>query len=59
MGMLSRICAFADVFDAMTSERPYQKAMPAFEALKFIRDEMKSLKDQRLFEIFTRLFAGD
>ncbi len=57
MGIFSRICAFADVFDAMTTDRPYQKARGTYEVLKIIRDEMKSLNDRELFEVFVKLFA--
>jgi putative nucleotidyltransferase with HDIG domain len=31
--IFSRIIAVADVFDALTSDRPYRKALPLFEAL--------------------------
>ena len=33
-----RICAVADVFDAVTSERPYKPAFPNEEALQLLRD---------------------
>nr|MBL8411195.1 response regulator [Dechloromonas sp.] len=33
-----RIVAVADVFDALTSERPYKKAWPLDEACKFLED---------------------
>jgi len=35
-----RICAIADIFDALTSVRPYKNKMPSFTALKLMRDEM-------------------
>jgi len=35
----SRIVAVADVFDALTHERPYKGAWPREEALAYIRDE--------------------
>ncbi len=56
MGTLSRICAFCDVFDAMTTNRPYRGARPAYEALTVIRDDMKKLNDPKLFEIFVKIF---
>ncbi|MFQ6112003.1 MAG: HD-GYP domain-containing protein [Nitrospinota bacterium] len=56
MGMPARICAFADVFDAMTTNRPFQKGMPAYDVLTYIRDRMKCLHDQKLFEVFVKLF---
>jgi putative two-component system response regulator len=33
-----RICAVADVFDALTSERPYKKAWPVADAVGFLRE---------------------
>ena len=34
-----RVTAIADVFDALTSERPYKKAWPVEKALALIKDE--------------------
>jgi putative two-component system response regulator len=34
----ARIVAVADVFDALTSERPYKKAWSVDEALNYLRD---------------------
>jgi putative two-component system response regulator len=36
--LFGRIVAVADVFDALTSERPYKKAWPLAEACKFLED---------------------
>ncbi len=32
----ARIIAVADVFDALTTDRPYRKAWPAFQALEYL-----------------------
>ena len=54
-----RICAIADIFDAMTSKRPYKKPMPSFTALKAMRDEMIPHSLQKdLFEKFVMLFKA-
>lgn len=37
--MLARICAIADVFDALTSRRPYKQAWPLDEAVAWVRQE--------------------
>ncbi len=37
--LFSRIVAVADVYDALTSERPYKRAWPAAEAVACIREE--------------------
>ena len=34
-----RCLTVADVFDALTSDRPYRKAMPGASALKVMREE--------------------
>ena len=37
----SRIIAVADVFSAMTSDRPYRKAMPTEEAIDVMRKDSR------------------
>lgn len=37
--LASRVVAIADVFDALTSERPYKRAWPVEEAVELIRNE--------------------
>ena len=48
----ARIMAIADVFDALTSERCYKKAMPAQEAFGIIEEGAGSHFDPRLVEVF-------
>ena len=43
-----RIVAIADVFDALTSERPYKKAWPVEEALDFIQQQSGKHFDPKL-----------
>ena len=54
-----RIVAVADVFDALTSERPYRPALSVFQAIA----EMTSLKgiqfDPRVLDAFFGLASGD
>ncbi|OPY92833.1 MAG: Cyclic di-GMP phosphodiesterase response regulator RpfG [Syntrophaceae bacterium PtaU1.Bin231] len=52
-----RICSVADVFEALTSVRPYKKALKPFDALRVMRDEMISHFHRDLFEQFVLLFA--
>ena len=47
-----RICAVADVFDAVTSERPYKPAFPNEEALQLLRDGKGKHFDPRVVEVF-------
>ena len=47
-----RICAVADVFDAVTSERPYKPAFPNEEALQLLRDGRGKHFDPRVIDVF-------
>ena len=47
-----RICAVADVFDAVTSERPYKPAFPNDEAMRILRDGRGSQFDPRVVDVF-------
>jgi HD-GYP domain-containing protein (c-di-GMP phosphodiesterase class II) len=40
-----RMCTVADIFDALTSNRSYKRAMTGFEALNLMRDKMKNELD--------------
>jgi putative two-component system response regulator len=54
----ARIMQLADVFDALTTERPYKPAFPDREALDIMADEVaKGWWDARLFENFRRLIG--
>lgn len=50
--LMGRIVAVADVFDALTTERPYKKAWPINEALAYIREQSGKHFDPALVEIF-------
>jgi HD-GYP domain-containing protein (c-di-GMP phosphodiesterase class II) len=52
----ARICAIADVFDALTAERSYKKAMTTFEALRLMKEKMSHQFDRELFGAFVGLF---
>jgi HD-GYP domain-containing protein (c-di-GMP phosphodiesterase class II) len=52
----ARICAIADVYDALSSDRPYRKKMAPFVALKLMREEMMHHFQRDLFEQFVMLF---
>ncbi len=47
-----RICAVADVFDAVTSERPYKPAFPNEDALQILRDGRGKHFDPRVIDVF-------
>ena len=48
----ARIIAIADVFDALTSERPYKKEWPVAEAVELLRKESGKHFDPQLVELF-------
>lgn len=50
-----RIISLVDVFDALTSNRPYRKAMTHEEALAEVRANAGKQFDPRLVEIFARI----
>ncbi len=48
----ARICSIADVYDALTSDRPYKKKKSPFDALSIMKEEMDTHFGQELFEKF-------
>lgn len=50
--MSGRIAALADVFDALTSQRPYKKAWPVEDAVQLIKDNSGKHFDPQLVEVF-------
>jgi HD-GYP domain-containing protein (c-di-GMP phosphodiesterase class II) len=54
-----KICAIADVYNALTTDRPYRKKMNPFDALKLMRDEMLHHFQKDLFEQFVLLFKNN
>lgn len=53
-----RIAAIVDVFDALTSVRPYKKAWPVDEAVEEIRKQSGSHFDPELVERFLAILPG-
>ncbi|PCI61669.1 MAG: two-component system response regulator [Gammaproteobacteria bacterium] len=49
-----RICALADVFDALTSERPYKKAWTVNQTLDLIKQESGKHFEPKLVEILQK-----
>jgi putative two-component system response regulator len=50
--LFGRIVAVADVFDALTSERPYKRAWPLDDARKFLEDGRGKHFDPLCIEAF-------
>lgn len=54
--LLARVLQLADIYDALTNERPYKKALPAAEALEVMQQETdRGWRDPVLMNMFTRL----
>jgi response regulator RpfG family c-di-GMP phosphodiesterase len=52
----ARIISVADVYDALTSDRPYRKAMHPFEARDYIVNKAGSNFDPEVVGAFARTF---
>jgi HD-GYP domain-containing protein (c-di-GMP phosphodiesterase class II) len=50
--LIARILAVADAFSAMTTTRPYRKALPVEEALRRLEDAAGSQLEERLVRVF-------
>jgi len=50
--LTGRIVAIADVFDALTSTRPYKEAWPIHDAVEFVKQESGKHFDPHLVEVF-------
>ena len=52
--LFGRIAAIADVYDAMTSDRSYQRAMSPLDALDLMSTQVASQFDQDLLRLFVK-----
>ena len=50
--LYGRICAIADMFDALTAHRPYRDAMPTEEAREIMKQERGGHFDPELLDLF-------
>ncbi len=53
--LVARIFAIADVFDALSSQRPYKKALPFPEVMSILRMESGRHFDPDIFRVFERV----
>ncbi len=52
-----RLIAIADVFDAITSNRPYRNPMSAEKGLSYLQEQKGALFEPRLVDLFTSIWA--
>lgn len=55
----ARIVHVVDAYDAMTTNRPYRRAMPAAKAQEILRRHAGSQFDPKVVEVFLRLVQAD
>jgi putative two-component system response regulator len=53
----ARVLAIADAYDALTSDRPYRRALSHACAVGLIRDGLGTIFDPRLADVFVRIEA--
>lgn len=54
----SRIVAIADVYDAMTSRRPYRQGLPTQKVLAYLREEKRKLFDPDVVDVFELMLSS-
>lgn len=57
--LAARIFAVVDVWDALTSDRPYRKAWTSKKALDYIRDQSGKHFDPKFVEVFLSLIKSE
>ena len=57
--MPMRVLAIADVYEALTSDRPYRRALSSAEALAVMRSDVPGRLDRESFATLERLLADD
>ncbi|WP_066870745.1 HD-GYP domain-containing protein [Clostridium mediterraneense] len=55
INILAKIVAIADVYDALTSDRPYKRAMCPNDAFEFILSKVNSMFDIEIVKVFSRV----
>lgn len=54
----ARIVAIADVYDALTSDRPYRSRVSHAAAIRYLREHSGRTLDSDLVDVFVELFGG-
>jgi len=56
--LTARIFAVVDVFDALTSNRPYRSAWPSNKAIEYLQEQAGKHFDPAVVEVFLRMAGG-
>jgi putative nucleotidyltransferase with HDIG domain len=57
--LAARIFTLADVWDALTSDRPYRKAWPEKKALDYIKEQSGKHFDPQILDIFLQIIRNE
>lgn len=57
ISLFARICAVADVYDALTTDRPYRAGMSPYEAIKILNAGIDNHFDPKILTAFIRKFS--
>ena len=55
--LVGRISAIVNIFDALTTTRPFRPALSTYAALSCMKQEMRGAVDQKTLDRFIRLLA--
>jgi HD-GYP domain-containing protein (c-di-GMP phosphodiesterase class II) len=55
----ARICSLVDMYDALTTDRPYRGRMSPFQALNMIKSEITDSIQKSLFENFVHILGAN
>ena len=59
ISVYAKIVSIADIFNALTTDRTYSKAMSPFEALKLMQEKMNHKFDHDYFRNMVMIYGGD
>ena len=54
----AQLCSIVDMYEALTSQRPYKKSLTTFEALKIMKEEMITHHNREIFGAFVSLLGN-
>lgn len=57
ISLFGRVCAVADVYDALVSKRPYRDALPPCECVEYVMGAAGTQFDPRVVDVFARHIA--